>query len=124
MIVNRYSKFSHKGKSTSKFLNRKITADGHTFHSKKEFRHYLYLKQEALNKKIYCFECQPIIQLFPDPERNTYIKYIADFKVTRNDRSVYYVDVKSEVTKKDKYYILKRKLLKWIFPKIEFIEIV
>lgn len=119
------NKFSHRqGRPTSKYRNKKVTVDGHQFDSKKEAHYYLWLKKQVIERKILCFQCQPIIKLFPDPERNTHVKYIPDFKITRNDKSVYYVDVKSKITIKDNYYILKRKLLKWIFPKIEFIEVV
>jgi hypothetical protein len=50
------------------------------------------------------------------------VKYFADFIYKENEKIIV-EDVKSEATKKDKAYIIKRKLFKYNHPNIIFREV-
>lgn len=85
---------------TSKYGNKKIELDGHTFDSKAEYRYYLHLKQQLQNGEIQSFEMQqPFVLL--DGFRKGGKKYQdmiykADFVVTHNNGEVVVVDVKGQ----------------------------
>jgi hypothetical protein len=89
---------------------------GKRFDSKAEGNYYMSLAADLDLELIKDFECQPVIQL-------SFCKYIPDFKITRLDDTVFFVDVKSEITRKQTDYRLKIKALKAEHPDIEFVEI-
>lgn len=101
-----------------KYHNIKTEKDGIVFDSKKEANRYVELKLLERFKKIKDLELQPVFLLIPAFEKNgkKYRKteYIADFKYYDNEKQEWIIeDVKSEITKKDKVYRLKKKLFEW-----------
>ena len=102
----------------SKYHNRKVTIDGRTFDSKAEAAYYQELKLRLKAGDIKGFSCQPRIPLLPGfTKRGRKIRpmtYIADFKITHNDGSIEYVDVKGVETEAFK---LKRKLFDFLYRK-------
>lgn len=64
------------------------------------------------------------IRYINDPKRVVRkFKFTLDFKVTRLDMSFYYVDVKSEPTRKKADYVLRRRMMLEKYPDIEFYEV-
>lgn len=111
----------------NKYKNKKVIYNGIKFDSIKEKNRYmqlLYLEKAGLIKDIklqYEFELQPAFTLNKKKIRK--ITYIADFYYYDNNLNDYVVeDVKSEITKKDKTYCLKKKLFQYKYQK-EIIEI-
>ena len=111
----------------NKYKNKKVIYNGIKFDSIKEKNRYmqlLYLEKAGLIKDIklqYEFELQPAFTLNKKKIRK--ITYIADFYYYDNNLNDYVVeDVKSEITKKDKTYCLKKKLFEYKYQK-EIIEI-
>lgn len=113
----------------NKYGNRKVEWEGMVFDSTKEYEYYLYLLQQLRENKILGVERQVSFEIIP-PVMETYVKtfkrkldevrekciqpavhYIADFVVTSLDGKKQVIDVKSEITRKDKVYILKKKMM-------------
>lgn len=108
----------HAGKNLigrQKFGNEK--RDG--FDSRKEARRYQELKLLERAGKITDLKCQVKFELIPAQhledgkcvERP--VNYYADFVYTEG-RQLVVEDVKSEITRKQKDYIIKRKLMLWV----------
>lgn len=102
----------------NKYHNKKIIYDGIKFDSIKEKNRYIELKlmeRAGLIKNLklqYEFELQPAFTLNNKKIRK--ISYIADFYYFDNELNDYVVeDVKSEITKKDKTYCLKKKMFEY-----------
>lgn len=98
----------------SKYRNRRVTFDGMTFDSKKEFLRYRELKLLEKNRMITGLERQVSFELIPKQVENgrvveRAVKYIADFTYYENGKLVV-EDVKSPATRTDVYKI-KRKLM-------------
>ena len=123
-----------------KYGNTKVAIDGHEFDSKKEANYYLYLKQleehgEISNLQLQVpFEIIPavydekIVQLKTKTKRIPYCvqratHYVADFVyvVTATGQKEV-VDVKSEITRKNAEYRLKKKMM-FAFNKIQIKEV-
>lgn len=111
----------------SKYRSTKVTVDGIKFDSKKEARRYLELKQlekEGIIKDLVLqprFLLQPSFKFLGKTIRK--IEYIADFSYFDNEKGITIIeDVKSEFTRKDKVYNLKKKLLLYKYKDIEFRE--
>lgn len=112
----------------NKYRNVKVEVDGHVFDSKREaaeYKNLLLLQKAGAIKKI---ELQPEFELqpsFQDKNGKHYppIKYRADFKITQDDGKTVVIDVKSKITEKDKVYRMKRKMLLFRYPEINFKEI-
>lgn len=113
-------------KKWNKYKNKKIVVDNILFDSKKEANYYIYLKMLEDTGKIIDLELQKkfILQQGFKLNGKTYraINYIADFVYKDLKGQVHVVDVKSEATKKDKVYRLKKKMLAYKFG-IEIEEI-
>ena len=114
-------------KLVSKYHNKKIIYNGIKFDSIKEKNRYIELKlleRAGLIKNLqlqYEFELQPAFTLKNKKIRK--ISYIADFYYFDNELNDYVVeDVKSEITKKDKTYCLKKKMFEYRYKK-EIIEL-
>ena len=105
--------------TTNKYKNKKVVIDNILFDSKKEANYYTYLKLLEKAGKITDLELQKKFVLQPSFKLNgkTYraITYIADFVYKDSKGQVHVVDVKSEATKKDKVYRLKKKMLAYKF---------
>lgn len=94
-------------KKRSKYGNKRVTVDGMTFDSKHEAQVYQELTLRKNAGELRCVLRQAAFDL-PGG-----IKYIADFVTIAPDMSVEGIyDAKSEATKKDKVYIIKKKLMK------------
>lgn len=107
----------YAGKNLSgrqKFGNEKASG----FDSRKEARRYQELKLLERAGKITDLKCQVKFELIPAQyEDGKCIEraatYYADFVYTEG-RQLVVEDVKSEITRKQKDYILKRKLMLWV----------
>ena len=110
----------------NKYHNKKIEYNGIKFDSIKEKNHYIALKQLEKASIISDLQLQVPFLLIDTIRHNgiTYpkTKYIADFTYKR-DGKLYVEDVKSEITRKDKTYRLKIKILLDKYKDIEFREI-
>ncbi|NLB18633.1 MAG: DUF1064 domain-containing protein [Syntrophomonadaceae bacterium] len=111
----------------SKYLSKKTTIDNIVFDSQKEAEFYSELKLLQRTGVIDGFELQPefILQEGFTREGKRYrpIKYRADFRVYYPDGRIEIVDVKPSKSFKTKEYRLKKKLLLFKFPDIQFKEI-
>ena len=114
-----------QNKGYSKYGNKKVIVDGHTFHSKREARRYKELKLMERAGVIKDLELQPTFELIPTirTETETLRKtvYKADFR---------YFDVKAnhEVVEdvkgfKTDVYKLKKKILLHKYKDIDFREV-
>ena len=106
----------------NKYHNKIIIYNGIKFDSIKEKNRYIELKlleRAGLIKNLklqYEFELQPAFTLNNKKIRK--ISYIANFYYFDNKLNDYIVeDVKSEITKKDKTYCLKKKLFQYRYKK-------
>ena len=97
----------------SKYHNTKTTLDGITFDSKKEATRYAELKLLSRSGLIQNLRLQVPFELIPKQQGERSVKYIADFVYTENGETVA-EDTKSEITRANPTYILKRKLLLWV----------
>ena len=106
-----------KKRRRSKYGNRRVEIDGHTFDSKAEARYYSQLKLRKRAKEIKSFELQPRFRLQEgfnkDGNRYSPIDYVADFKIYHNDGSVEIVDVKGHKTQ---VFRIKQKMFEKKFP--------
>ena len=114
-------------KKTPKYKNKKLVIDNILFDSKKEANYYTYLKMLEKSGKIKNLELQKKFILQDTFKLNgksvRQIVYIADFVYEDETGQVHIVDVKSEATKKDKVYRLKKKLFAYKYH-IEIEEVV
>lgn len=110
----------------NKYRNIKTTVGGVTFDSRKEYRRAAELVLMERAHLISNLERQKRFELQPAFRNNKgehvrAITYVADFVYDKG--GVRHVeDVKSSATKKDKTYILKKKMFMFKFPDIIFIE--
>lgn len=107
----------------AKYKNKKVTHDGITFDSKKERDYYLVLKAGERAGEIANLELQKSFELIPRQDGERAVNYIADFAYyDLIDKRQVVVDVKSKITRKLPAYIIKRKLMLFIY-KIKIVEI-
>lgn len=124
-------------RSKSKYGSKKITRDGITFDSQKEYRRFCELSLLQKAGTITELKTQVRFELIPAqyaeyPTGEYYkrgekkglpkikrvcveqsVVYVADFVYYRNGKKIV-EDVKSLATKKKESYIIKRKLLLWV----------
>lgn len=123
-------KFDWSAFKKNKYNNSKTEVDGHVFDSRKEAKHYTYLKALQSAGKIKNLELQPRYELQPgyrgrDGVWVRPIAYVADFRYKDAvDGTIVVVDVKSKITESNPVYRLKRKLFLYRYPDIVFREIV
>lgn len=105
----------------SKYNATKIIADGERFDSKDEYRRWQELKLLEQVGEISDLERQKMYVLIPvqkDPKTGKIIehavKYIADFVYVENEKIVV-EDVKSPATKVKPEYVIKRKLMLYLY---------
>ena len=123
----------------NKYRNKKVTCDGYTFDSKREANRYCELRLLLKSGEISDLRLQVPFELIPAqyaPTGEYYtkgdkagqpkmkcveraVKYIADFVYTENGRTV----VEDAKGLRMKEYIIKRKLLRWLNPGIDFREV-
>ena len=103
----------------NKYKNKKITHNGITFDSKKEFKRYKVLSiwqkmgiiSELTTQKT--FILVPAVKLHGEKRAKPAIKYIADFAYVVNKTGEQVVeDVKSKATAKNPVYRIKKHLMK------------
>lgn len=99
----------------SKYSNKKVEVDGILFHSKKEAKRYVELKQLEVEGEITHLALQPKFELIPkqDGERACY--YIADFSYYELAGNTCIVEDTKGFKTAD--YIIKRKLFKYLYGK-------
>ena len=105
----------------NKYHNKKTTIDGITFDSKAEAKRYVELKLLLRAKKITNLQLQPKYELQPKYKNNKgqtirAITYKADFSYIENGKKIV-EDVKGVETKD---FRLKKKLLEYKYPSIDF----
>ena len=103
----------------SKYRNKRITADNHTFDSIKEYRRYCELKILQRAGYIEQLQLQVPYELIPSQREGgkvveRKVKYVADFVYFDKERGQVIVeDVKSEATKTELYRV-KKKLMRYV----------
>lgn len=117
-------------KRGSKYRNVKTVVDGITFDSKKEAQRYAELRMMELSGEIENLECQKVYDLTIEdmhsigqhrgPVMVSICKYKADFSYSTPFRpgirgKDIVEDVKSEITRKNPVYRIKKKLMKAIY---------
>ncbi len=107
----------------SKYKNKKVEYHGIKFDSQKERNYYIKLKLLEEKGKIKDLKLQVKFELQPKFQfgnKNIQaISYIADFTYYDEENKLHIVDVKSEATKKDKVYRLKKKMMQYKGLEIE-----
>ena len=104
-------------KRRNKYGNRRVSMDGYTFDSIAEMNHYVDLKYRMLTGKISNLELQKPFTLQEsfrdrDGKWQQAIIYKADFVYIDNKTGEQVIeDVKSEATKEDRVYKLKKKMM-------------
>lgn len=100
----------------SKYYNQKITVDGITFDSRKEYRRYRELCLMERAGEIDTLERQVKFALIPTQKKNGKVveracSYVADFVYNENGEQVV-EDAKGVRTKE---YKIKRKMMRWLY---------
>ena len=125
--------YRNMGRQRSKYRNKKVQLDGHTFDSKAEARYYQQLKLMERAGEILFFRLQPRYRLLDGFEKHGKkhrpVDYVADFEIHHKDGSIEVVDVKGMQTQvfkiKEKMfnakYPHKLTLVKW--EKGRFVEV-
>lgn len=110
--------------SCNKYGNDKTLVDGIKFDSTKEANFYCELKMRRMAGEIKDFELQVPFILQPaykkDNQTVRAIKYLADFVITYPDGKQEVIDVKGMRTE---VYKIKKKLLLYKYPKLNFKEV-
>ena len=107
----------------SKYNNQKIRDGKSVFDSKKEFNRWNELC--LLCKAGVIKNLQRQVKFVIVPKTNGVKRtrfYIADFVYEKPDGKKIIEDVKSEITKKNPVYTLKRDLILWQYPDYQFVE--
>lgn len=107
--------------------HKKVRLYGHEFDSKAEGQRYLELRQKLKDGEISNLVLQPEYDLIPSarvPHEKALRahKYTADFQYVQNGKIII-EDVKSDYTRKDRTYILNRKLM-WYLKKLYVREVI
>lgn len=117
------NKVLEKEKSPSKYGNRRMEVDGHTFDSEMEADYYKQLKLLERAGAISNLILQPRYELVPAFEKNGMkfrkMEYVADFQYEENGKTIV-VDVKGYRTD---VYKTKRKLFEYLYPELTVMEV-
>lgn len=109
----------------NKYGNRKTVIDGITFDSAKEARRYSELKIMQRAGLISDLKLQPRFELLPTFKKNGVthrkIEYVGDFSYTEKGIDIV-EDVKSDFTRKNPVYLIKKKLLFFRYDDFVFLE--
>jgi len=106
-----------------KYRNIPITVNGIKFDSKAEYKRFVELESLQKAGKISNLQMQKDFELQPSfqdnqGEKRRSIKYIADF-VYKENGAIIVEDLKSKITAEDSTYIIKKKMLLWLFKREE-----
>lgn len=105
----------------NKYHNKKVEVDGIMFDSRKESKRYLELKKLQDKGIISGLELQKKFCICPKTETVRRARfYLADFYYIDENGIQVIEDVKSPITAKEPLFTLKRDLVKWQFPDIDF----
>ncbi len=108
----------------SKYGNKKTVVGNIVFDSKKESERFLELSMLQKAGIIKNLERQKRFEIVPKTETERAAYYIADFVyLDVESGKLICEDVKSDATRRDKTYILKRKLFKYLYKDYEFREV-
>ena len=108
----------------SKYGNTKTVINGIEFDSKKESERFLELAMLQKAGVIKNLERQKRFEIVPKTKDERAVYYYADFVYLEVESGkMICEDVKSEATKRDKTYIIKRKLFQYLYKDYEFREI-
>lgn len=109
----------------SKYHNKKIEVDGMKFDSKKEYKRFIELQELEKKGIIRNLERQKKFCIVPKTETVKRARfYLADFYYIDENGWKVIEDVKSPCTAKEPLYRLKRDLILWQYPDIDFREII
>lgn len=127
-LVKKYAGASTvPAKSVNKYNATKLEVDGHVFDSKAEADYYSQLLLRKIAGELKSIELQPRFELQPSFKCNGKavkgIFYVADFRVITAAGEEVVIDVKSVATEKNAVYRLKRKMLLYRYPGIDFREV-
>lgn len=100
----------------SKYKNRFVRIDGHLFHSQKEAKWWLFLKEREDRGEITCLRKQVRYEIYRTKDGKPR-HYIADF-VFEEEAKERVVDVKSSFTAKDPVFKIKKELFECKHMKI------
>lgn len=103
-----------------KYNNKKVIVDGVEFDSKKEANRYNELQWLQKAGKIKDLQRQVTFELIPKQGDERAVKYKADFVYFDIENDLKIVEDTKGFKTKD--YIIKRKLMKYLYPDIKFIE--
>lgn len=106
-------------KRRNKYGAKKTTIDGILFHSQKEAKRYVVLKNLLACGEIKNLELQPRVPIYVNDKK--VCDYVGDFRYENADGDLILEDVKSEATKTP-VYRLKKKLLEAQQPPIKITE--
>lgn len=103
-----------RNRSSNKYKNVKVWEDGVLFDSKKEKDRYVILKLLEKAGELSELKLQARYEIFPGYKHNgkkiQAIHYLPDFVYTDKSGKVIAEDVKSEATRKNEVYRLKKKM--------------
>lgn len=95
---------------TNKYGNRKVALDGFVFDSQREATRYLELKMLERQKEIFGLRLQVPFEIVVNNKK--ICRYVSDFVYRERDKSADTIeDVKSEATRKNRAYRIKKKLV-------------
>ena len=106
----------------NKYGNTKTYINGVKYDSKKEANRALELAMLEKSGTIKNLKRQVRFEIVPKTETERAVHYLADFVYEENGKLIC-EDVKSDATRKDKTYIIKRKLFKYLYKDYEFREV-
>jgi len=119
-IFNPYANLNKR----SKYGNKKTVLGNVVYDSQKEANRAFELGLLLKAGEIKNLERQKRFEIVPKTETERAVFYVADFcylEVKTN--KLICEDVKSDATRKDKAYIIKRKLFKYLYKNYEFREV-
>ena len=105
----------------NKYKNIKTSYNGRTYDSKKEAVRAAELAMLQRTGVISDLQEQVRFEVVPKTDGERAVTYVADFVYTESGKRII-EDVKSPITRKDKAYIIKRKLMKWRYADYVFRE--
>lgn len=104
-----------RGKRGPKFGNRKVVNEDGKFDSEKEYRVFqmLQLARAAREpaQRVVKIDRQSRYEVIDKQPGERAVFYVADFVVTYADQRVEVIDAKSAITRINRVYVLKRKLM-------------
>ena len=113
-----------KGRHVSKYGNRRIDADGHTFDSRAEYAYYLYLRALEQQGDITDLRVHPRYEVVPafvhGGRKVRAVTYTPDFTYRDDAGQLVVVDVKGGKATQTAVWRLKWTLLKRLLPAAAF----